>query len=239
MRLFRFSPQSATLLAMFAAMFALLATGRASAQEAPGGALPLDTPALPQMSTSTPPEVSRGAIDVAKFLGGAGVGLVAHEAGHLAFDYTFGASPGVKKVMFGPLPFFAITHEPVSPRREYTIASAGFWVQELGNEVLLTARPQLRSTRAPMAKGLFAFNVLTSLAYAGGAFAHAGPPERDTRTLAWFLGVDEAVVGAMLLGPAVLDTVRYYRPGATWAKWASRAAKVAMVALVVRKGRGE
>jgi hypothetical protein len=41
----------------------------------------------------------------------------------------------------------------------------------------------------------------------------------------------------MLLGPAVLDTVRYYRPQARWAKWASRAAKVAMVMLVIKKGQ--
>jgi hypothetical protein len=40
----------------------------------------------------------------------------------------------------------------------------------------------------------------------------------------------------MLLGPAALDAVRYYRPRATWAKWASRAAKVAMVVLVVKRG---
>jgi len=175
--------------------------------------------------------------DVARFLAGGVVGLVAHEAGHVAFDYVFDAAPGVKRVHFGPLPFFAITHQPMSPRREFTVASAGFWVQQLGNEVLLSARPNLRRTHAPMAKGVFAFNVITSLAYAAGAFSHVGPPERDTRTMALFLGVDEAAVGAMLLGPAVLDSVRYCRPDATWAKWASRAAKVGMVILVVRRGR--
>jgi hypothetical protein len=220
----------------------LLATGgnaRAAAQAASGVAEAPNGPALPQTGSPAPPTGdtgSTGAADVAKFFAGAAIGLVAHEAGHLAFDYTFDASPGVKKVTFGPLPFFAITHDPLSPRREYTVASAGFWVQQLGNEVLLTARPGLRSARAPMAKGLFAFNVLTSAAYAFGAFAHAGPPERDTRTMAVFLGIDEAAVGAMILGPAVLDTVRYYRPRASWAKWASRAAKVGMVILVVKKG---
>jgi hypothetical protein len=189
----------------------------------------------PGTTTASPSTADRAA-EVAKFLAGGAIGLVAHEAGHLAFDYTFDAGPGVKKVTFGPLPFFAITHEPLSPRREFTVASAGFWVQQLGNEILLTARPGLRGARAPMAKGLFAFNVLTSMAYAGGAFAQAGPPERDTRTMAAFLGVDEAAVGAMLLAPAVLDAVRYYRPNAAWAKWASRAAKIGMVVLVVKKG---
>jgi hypothetical protein len=172
-----------------------------------------------------------------KFLAGAAIGLLAHEGGHLALDYAFNASPGVKRVSFGPLPFFAITHRPISPRREFAVSSAGFWVQQLGTEVLLSRRPELRRVPAPVAKGLFAFNVITSAAYAGGAFAHAGPAERDTRSMAAFLGIDEAAVGAMLLGPAVLDTVRYYRPEARWAKWASRAAKVAMVALVLKRGR--
>ena len=187
-------------------------------------------------SAPAPPPPSRAA-DVLKFLAGGATGLCAHEAGHLAFDYTFDAGPGVRRVSFGPLPFFAITHDPLSPRREFTVSSAGFWVQELGNEILLTARPQLRGEHAPMAKGLLAFNVLTSMAYAGAAIAHAGPPERDTRSMAIFLGVDESAVGAMLLAPAVLDAVRYYRPAARWAMWASRGAKVATVLLVMRKGR--
>jgi hypothetical protein len=187
-----------------------------------------------QAAAPADPAPSRAA-DVAKFLAGGAIGLCAHEAGHLAFDYTFGAEPGIRKVNFGPLPFFAITHEPLSPRREFTVSSAGFWVQALGNEILLTARPQLRGEHAPMAKGLLAFNVLTSMAYAGAAIAHAGPPERDTRSMALFLGVDESAVGAMLLAPAVLDTVRYYRPAARWATWASRGVKVATVLLVMRK----
>ena len=85
-----------------------------------------------------------------------------------------------------------------------------------------------------MAKGLLAFNIVTSMAYAGAAIAHAGPPERDTRGIAISLGVDESAVGAMLLVPAVLDAVRYYRPAARWARWASRGAKVAAVLLVIR-----
>jgi len=190
-----------------------------------------------QAASAPAPAPPSRAADVLKFLAGGAFGLCAHEAGHLAFDYTFDAGPGVRRVSFGPLPFFAITHDPLSPRREFTVSSAGFWVQELGNEILLTARPQLRGEHAPMAKGLLAFNVLTSMAYAGAAIAHAGPPERDTRSMAIFLGVDESAVGAMLLAPAVLDAVRYYRPAARWAMWASRGAKVATVLLVMRKGR--
>ena len=84
--------------------------------------------------------------------------------------------PIIANIWFG-IPFFAITHEPVSPRREYTISSAGFWMQHLGNEILLTRHPGLRADHAPGRKGLFAFNVLTSVAYGINAMAQAGPPE--------------------------------------------------------------
>jgi hypothetical protein len=166
------------------------------------------------------------------FLGGAAAGLVAHEAGHLAFDALFGATPSIKRVSFGGIPFFAITHEPVTPRQEYAIASAGFWVQNGWNEWLLTRRPALRREHAPFTKGVFAFNVLASVTYAGAAFARAGPAERDTRSMAASLGVAEPWVGALVLAPAAFDAVRYVRPDARWARWASRATKIAMVVMV-------
>lgn len=169
-----------------------------------------------------------------KFVGGAAAGLAAHEGGHLLFDAIFDAGPSVKKVSFGPIPFFAITHEPVSPRQEYVIASAGFWVQEGVNEVLLTRSPGLRHERVPFAKGILAFNVLASAAYAGAAFAHAGPPERDTRGMAVALGVDERSIGVLILAPAVLDTYRYYHPEARWAAWVSRGVKIGSVLLVLK-----
>jgi hypothetical protein len=174
----------------------------------------------------------RGAA-IVTFLGGAAAGLAAHEGGHLIFDVVFDASPGLQGVSFGPLPFFAITHRAVDPRQEFTIASAGFWIQHGSSELLLTRRPNLRAERAPFAKGLLVWNVLASAAYSGVAFAHTGPPERDTRGMAAALGVNEAWVGALLLAPAVLDTVRYVRPRAAWARWTSRAAKMGLVLLVI------
>jgi hypothetical protein len=173
-----------------------------------------------------------------KFIAGGALGLGIHESGHLVFDVLFDAGPNIHKVTFGPFPFFAITHRAdVSPRREFTISSAGFWMQDLGSEWLLTKRPGLRSERAPVAKGLLAFNVLNSTGYAFVAFARAGPFERDTRGMAESIGADERAIGALILAPAVLDTVRYFNPDARWAKWASRAAKVGSVLLVVRKNR--
>jgi len=175
------------------------------------------------------------AIQSVKFLAGGALGLVVHESGHLFFDALFDATPSIKGVSFGPFPFFAITHRAdVSPRREFVISSAGFWMQELSSEWLLTKRPALRAERAPLAKGLLAFNVLNSVGYAFVAFARAGPFERDTRGMAEAIGADERAIGAVILAPAVLDAIRYFNPDARWAKWASRAAKVGSVLLVVK-----
>jgi hypothetical protein len=168
------------------------------------------------------------------FFAGAAAALGLHESGHLALDAAFGASPGLKKVSFGPLPFFAITHEPVSAAEEFAISSAGFWVQHATDEILLSRRPMLRDQHAPALKGMLAFNVLTSVAYAGAAFAQVGPDERDTRGMALSAGVPEPVIGGLVLAPAALDAVRYYKPDARWAAWASRAAKIGQVLLILK-----
>ena len=169
------------------------------------------------------------------FLTGAAVGLGAHESGHLVFDGIFDAHPSVKKVSFHGLPFFAITHEGgLSPRKEFVIDSAGFWVQEATNEYLLTRRPNLRHEDAPFTKGVFVFNIGASVAYAGAAFARTGPYERDTRGMADALRWKEPWVGVLILIPAVLDAIRFYHPDQKWAAWGSRAAKIGGVVLIAR-----
>jgi len=169
------------------------------------------------------------------FLLGAGSAFVAHEGGHLLFDAIFQAHPGVKKVSFNGIPFFAITHDSgLSDRQEFVIDSAGFWVQEGTNEWLLHAHPDLRHERQPYLKGAFAFNVLASVAYAGAAFAQTGPPERDTRGMAASLHWKEPYIGLLILAPAILDAVRYYQPHAKWAAWGSRGAKITGVLLVLK-----
>jgi hypothetical protein len=174
------------------------------------------------------------AAEVGAFLGGAAVAFGAHEGGHLVFDAIFDADAGIDKVDFHGIPFFAITHHPVSPRRELTISSAGFWIQHAGSEWVLTRRPHIKDERAPFEKGILAFNVLASAAYAGAAFARTGPEERDTRGIAASAGVAEPWVGGMILAPAVLDGWRYFHPDAKWAVWTSRAVKVGMVLLVLK-----
>lgn len=169
------------------------------------------------------------------FLGGAAIALGAHEGGHLLFDGIFDAHPRLERVSFHGIPFFAITHDStLSPRKELAIDAAGFWVQHATNEILLSRRPGLRHTSGPLVKGMFAFNVLASVAYAGAAFARTGPVERDTRGMADALRWKEPVIGALILAPAILDAIRYYHPGAAWAKWSSRGMKAGMLVLVIR-----
>jgi hypothetical protein len=169
------------------------------------------------------------------FLGGGAIGLAAHEAGHVIANFAFGEKPGLQKVDFHGIPFFAITHRSGLPaREEFVISSAGFWVQHATNEWLLTRRPELKSEQAPLTKGVFAFNVIASVAYAGAAFAKTGPVERDTRGMAASVRMDERWIGALILAPALLDGWRYYHPNAKWAAWSSRGVKVGLVLLVVR-----
>ncbi len=183
-------------------------------------------------ASTAPTRPSAGTI--ATFLGGAALGLAIHESGHIATALIFDANPSLKGVSFGPIPFFAITHDPVSPGREYTISAAGFWMQAASSEWILTRRPHLHEERAPLAKGVFAFHLAASAAYAFAAFAGVGPEERDTLSMASSLRCKEGWVGAMVLAPAALDAWRYRNPDARWAKWASRAAKVGLVLAVAR-----
>lgn len=176
--------------------------------------------------------------DGIRFVAGFSSGLFLHEAAHIATGAALGARPRVDRLSI-PLPFIVIHYDPVSRRREFAIASAGFWAQHFVGEWLLTSEPQLRAASAPFRKGLFVFGVATSMMYAVGAVIGTGP-ERDTRSMATSLGSDgvpESAAGALILAPAVLDVYRYYRPESRWARWSSRAVKVVSVALVFAAGR--
>jgi hypothetical protein len=215
--------ERASRIARIAVVLALIPMAELTAQE------PAEQPA----TTSEKPATS--AVDVAAFFGGGAVGLAAHESGHLLFDAIFNAHAGLQGVDFHGIPFFAITHDSgLSPRKEFVIDSAGFWVQEATNEWILSRRPNLRHESAPFTKGVVAFNVLASVAYAGAAFARTGPVERDTRGMADARGWKEPYVGLLILAPAVFDTIRYFHPNAKWAVWGSRGAKIFSVTLVFK-----
>jgi hypothetical protein len=195
----------------------------------------LGLPAVVEAQQSDPRQGVNETAAVGGFLAGAVVGLVAHEGGHLLFNVIFDADPGFKRIEFHGIPFFAVTHRPdLSPRQEFVVSSAGFWVQHATNEWILTRQPRLRTDRSPFVKGMFAFNVSASAAYSAVAFSRSGPDERDTRGMAVSSRVDERWIGALILAPAVLDSWRYLAPDAKWPIWLSRAAKIGAVLLVLR-----
>ena len=217
----------------------LTAVGLAFAPRVARAQTPVD-PSMPQPSPAARP--SRSALTrTVVFLGGAASGLGVHEAGHVIFGAAFGADPSVKPIHYGPIPFFAIDHNPVTRKQEFVISSAGLWLQQATSEWLLTARPDLRDQPAPFMKGYLAFHVATSVVYGIAAFAETGPLERDTRGMAASLGTDgvpEPVIGALVIAPGLLDAYRYRHPRTPWAVWASRGVKITGVVLTVWAGRG-
>jgi len=193
-----------------------------------------ETEIPPETAAVRPPRTGRAA-RTAKFFGGAALGLLVHESGHVTLNLALGADPTVKAVDFHGVPFFAITPQRLGSAREhYAIASAGFWAQHGVTEWLLTRSPDLRTKRAPTAKGLLAFHVGSSVAYAAAAWTHDGPAERDTRGMAESQRIGERWMAVAVLAPAALDVYRYYRPHRRWATWASRALKLSLVLLVLR-----
>ena len=177
---------------------------------------------------------------VVKFLAGGLTGLAVHESGHVMTGALFGAHPGTERISYAGIPFFAVTHEPVSRTREFIISSAGLWMQHAGSEVILSKRPNIRKESAPFLKGMLAFNTATSAVYATAAFGKLGPPQRDTLGMAVSLGQRgwrEPSVGVFILTPAALDVYRYFRPDQKWAVWASRGSKAVFMALVLFAGR--
>lgn len=164
-------------------------------------------------ASSTQAQEESSAAPIGKFLAGAAIGFVLHEAGH--------AAAGWERVSAGP-------------RRGFIVTSAGFWAQNLVSEQMLTHDRRLRSKPAPFRKGILAFHVLGSTGYAALAVAKTGPPGRDTLGMANTSRLSERWIGALVLAPGALDAIRYFRPEARWARWLSRGVKIGAVALVIR-----
>jgi len=182
----------------------------------------------PRANITLPPKkISLELKDVPPFLGGALVGLVLHESGHYLMDVALGTDPYLKRVDGAGIPFFAVSYrKDVTPRQEYAIAAAGFWMQHSMAEAILKKYPRVWEDAPTSVKGAFAFHLVTSLIYAYAALAKSGPPERDTLGMAHGLGINERWMGAAVLIPAALDLYRSFNPNVPWATWTSRGVKI-------------
>ena len=127
------------------------------------------------------------------FLAGVASGFFAHEAGHVVANLVQGNVPHFQGILgFGFIPFFTIAPRITcvedrcvkydgSPfttgvAGKVTITSAGFNVQHITDEILLSHTPRLRYRVAPFRKGLLAFNILLSVGYAISAMTRIETP---------------------------------------------------------------
>ena len=186
--------------------------------------------------------------EVALFAGGAATAFVAHEAGHATSNLVLGNVPHLESVTFlGFVPFFAVAPDigcypsgcirrDGSPFRAgkrglLLILMAGFDVQHITDEVVLTSDPALRLHRAPFRTGLLAFNTLTSAAYALANLSGIEPDAGDLHAAFRDTGASRTLTTGLLLGIAGLDVARWALPDTPWLAWVSRAAKVAFLGL--------
>lgn len=186
--------------------------------------------------------------DVGLFAGGAATAFVAHEAGHATANFAMGNVPHIERVDFvGAVPFFAVAPDITcsgntcyrrdgavfGPDRKglLLILLAGFDVQHITDEVLLTRDPQLRAHGQPFCLGLLAFNTLTSVAYSIGNLTGVEPAAGDLSDAVRDARASRLLTTGLLLGVAGADIARWALPDVAWLPWVSRAAKVLFLGL--------
>jgi hypothetical protein len=182
-------------------------------------------------------------------IGAAGVaaGFLAHELGHVLMNLAYGNVPTIEGLRYGGfIPFFRIspgiscndvgcfhieTGEPFKGGRSgvYMITSAGFNVQHLVSELILSIDPQLRYHRSPFQKGLLFFNLSLSVGYVLSTWFQVKPPIGDIHGMASAAQVNPNALALLIIIPAGLDIFRFFVPDSKWAPWVSRAAKVTFI----------
>jgi hypothetical protein len=198
-----------------------------------------------------PPPLERPPVTARKVgLGALGAvsAFLVHESGHVFANLILGNVPTLKgTLVFGFIPFFVILPR-ISCRGDHCvkhngetfgagrngaffIASAGFHMQHVTDEVLLTRNPQLMSQEAPFRKGMLLFNVFLSTMYAVGAYTGLEDPHGDLVGAARRSRMHEAWLATVVLAPAMLDSYRFFVPSSRWAPWVSRADKASLFGL--------
>ncbi len=161
---------------------------------------------------------------------------------------ALGRLPEVQRVTFlGFIPFFALAPSiacygdtctrkgaPFGPGRSgaFLIFSAGFDLQHLEDEVILTHDPRLRAQDSAFREGMLAFNTLTSVGYVAANLLGVEPRAGDVHSMVEVSGRPRLLIDGLLLSAAVLDLVRYASPELEWPVWASRLTKLGLGGLV-------
>ncbi|MEM9728603.1 MAG: hypothetical protein AAF997_08460 [Myxococcota bacterium] len=177
-------------------------------------------------------------------LGTAGlvVGFIGHEMGHILMNFAYGNVPNFEGLRYaGFVPFFRIssgvscnddgcfkqsTGEEFKGGRTgvYLITAAGFNVQHVINEVLLSLDPNLQHHRSPFQKGLLFFNLSLSIGYSLSTWFQVDDIG-DIQGMANASQLNPNWVALMVLIPSALDVYRFFLPDSKWAPWVSRGSK--------------
>jgi hypothetical protein len=177
-------------------------------------------------------------------LGTAGVAsaFLAHELGHVLVNLAYGNTPHFESLEYaGFIPFFRISHgmhcneagcfhddgEPFKGGRSgvYLITAAGFNVQHLVSELILSLDRPIRYHRSPVQKGMLFFDLSLSVGYVLSTWFQIKPPVGDIDGMAEASQLNPNWVALMVLIPTGLDIYRYFLPESKWAPWVSRASK--------------
>lgn len=208
-----------------------------------GAAWADDVPVSGVPSTDSAANGSVGWTGVALFVAGAATAFVAHESGHAVANLSLGNVPHLESVSFvGIVPFFAVAPDiscasdscftrdgrrfSAGRRGLFLILMAGFDVQHITDEALLSIDPAIRFEHAPFRTGLLAFNTLTSAAYVIANLGGFEPPQGDVGTAVRDAHAPRALTTALLFGIATTDVARWAWPDERWLAWLSRAGKV-------------
>jgi hypothetical protein len=224
---------------------------------APAPALCQDGPTLAALRPREAPRV--GAREAPHFdarsvgwgLAGFATGFLAHEAGHVVANLMLGNVPEFEGfLVWGFLPFFAIAPNidcadgvcikqngqefGAGPRGKYAIVSAGYNVQHISDEIILTRSPDLVYKHAPYRKGILLFNVFLSCMYSVGVWTGLQDPHGDLAGMGRASGYSEVGLSMALMLPAILDTYRFFVPShSRWSAWLSRGSKLAFVGITL------
>jgi hypothetical protein len=177
-------------------------------------------------------------------IGTAGVagGFLAHELGHVLMNLAYGNVPTFEGVRYGGfIPFFRISPgvtcndvgcfyrngDAFKGGRTgvYLITSAGFNVQHLTSELILSIDPQIRYHRSPFQKGMLFFNLSLSVGYALSTWFQVKPPIGDIYGMANASQLNPNWIALLVMIPAGLNLYRFFLPDSKWAPWVSRAAE--------------
>lgn len=189
--------------------------------------------------------------EIARFVAGGATGFVLHESAHALAAESLGIDVRLE-FQSRPVPFPVVrynliqtedalgntqyvdrkrTHIANGAQKQLAIASAGINSQNITSEWILTLHPRLREEQRPFLKGMLAFDILTSIAYALGGRRNRGG---DVYQMSEALGVHNKFVAGLILAPAAIDLYRYYYPESSWTPWISRGAKSYLLGLSLR-----